>query len=45
MGELVTYDDWLQAQNCLLGAALINPALVPRVVTELSVEDFAGSAG
>lgn len=43
MGELVTYDDWLQAQNCLLGAALINPALVPRVVTELSAEDFSGN--
>ena len=24
MGELVGYDDWLQAQNCLLGAALID---------------------
>lgn len=43
MGELVTYDDWLQAQNCLLGAALIDPALVPRIVTELSVEDFSGN--
>ena len=43
MGELVTYDEWLQAQNCLLGAALINPALVPRVVTELTVEDFSGN--
>lgn len=43
MGELVTYDDWLQAQNCLLGAALIDPTLVPRVVTELSVEDFSGN--
>lgn len=43
MGELVTYDEWLQAQNCLLGAALIDPSLVPRIVTELSVEDFAGN--
>lgn len=43
MGELVTYDEWLQAQNCLLGAALLNPVLVPRVVTELSVEDFSGN--
>lgn len=43
MGELVTYDDWLQAQNCLLGAALIDPTLVPRIVTELSVEDFSGN--
>lgn len=43
MGELVGYDDWLQAQNCLLGAALLEPKLVPRVVTELSVEDFSGN--
>ena len=43
MGELVTYDEWLQAQNCLLGAALLDPTLVPRIVTELSVEDFSGN--
>lgn len=43
MGELVGYDDWLQAQNCLLGAALIDSTLVPRIVTELSVEDFSGN--
>ena len=43
MGELVTYDDWLQAQNCLLGAALLDPSLVPRIVTDLSVEDFSGN--
>lgn len=42
MGELMGYDDWLQAQNCLLGAALINPTLVPRVITELSEADFSG---
>lgn len=42
MGELMGYDDWLQAQNCLLGAALINPTLVPRVITELSEADFTG---
>ena len=42
MGELMGYDDWLQAQNCLLGAALINPTLVPRVITELSETDFSG---
>ena len=44
MGQLEGYDDWLQAQNCLLGAALINPDLVPRVVTELQAEDFSGTA-
>lgn len=43
MGELMGYEDWLQAQNCLLGAALINPALVPRVVSELSEDDFSGA--
>jgi replicative DNA helicase len=37
------YDDWLQAQNCLLGAALINPDLVPRIVSELTAEDFSGN--
>lgn len=43
MGELMGYDDWLQAQNCLLGAALLNSDLVPRIVTELTAEDFIGS--
>ena len=43
MGELMGYDDWLQAQNCLLGAALIDPELVPRIVSELAPEDFAGN--
>lgn len=43
MGELVGYDDWLQVQNCLLGAALLDPELVPRIVTELSTEDFTGN--
>lgn len=43
MGMLVGFDDWLQAQNCLLGAALINPELVPRIVSELTPEDFSGS--
>lgn len=43
MGELVGFDDWLQAQNCLLGAALLDPSLVPRVVTELGADDFSGN--
>ena len=43
MGDLVGYDDWLQAQNGLLGAALINPELVPRIVTELTSDDFLGN--
>lgn len=44
MGDLMGYDDWLQAQNCLLGAALLDPELVPRIVTELTPEDFTGPA-
>ena len=43
MGELMGFDDWLQVQNCLLGAALIEPGLVPRVVSELTPEDFTGN--
>lgn len=43
MGMLVGFDDWLQAQNCLLGAALINPELVTRIVSELTPEDFSGN--
>lgn len=42
MGTVIGFDDWLQAQNCLLGAALINPELVARIVTELTSEDFSG---
>lgn len=42
MGVL-TSEDWLQAQNCLLGSALIDSELVPRVVTELTAEDFFGN--
>ena len=42
MGDLIGYDDWLQAQNCLLGAALLDPDLVPRIVSDLSPEDFSG---
>ena len=43
MGTLMGFDDWLQAQNCLLGAALIDPKFVPRIVTELTPEDFSGN--
>ena len=42
MGELIS-EEWLRAQNCLLGTALIYPELVPRVVTELTAEDFSGN--
>ena len=40
---ILTSEEWLQAQNCLLGAALIDAELVPRVVTELTAEDFYGN--
>lgn len=43
MGELIDYDEWLQSQNCLLGTALLDPKFVPRIVTELSVDDFVGN--
>ena len=43
MGELEGFDDWLQAQNCLLGAALVFSEFVPRVVTELQASDFSGN--
>lgn len=43
MGVLAGFDDWLQAQNCLLGAALINSELVPRIVSELTPDDFTGT--
>lgn len=42
MGELMGFDDWLQVQNCLIGAALIDPGLVPKIVSELTPEDFTG---
>lgn len=43
MGNLMGFDDWLSAQNGVLGAALLEPELVPRVVTELRAEDFTGN--
>ena len=43
MGNVIGFDDWLQAQNCLLGAALINPEFVATIVTELSPDDFSGN--
>ncbi|MBR2047108.1 MAG: AAA family ATPase [Oscillospiraceae bacterium] len=38
----VTTQDWLQAQNSVLGSALIEPELVPKLLTETSEEDFSG---
>lgn len=40
---ILNSEEWIQAQNCLLGSALINSELVPRVVTELTEGDFYGN--
>lgn len=37
------FDSWLQAQNCLLGTALIDAEFIPRLVQELRPEDFTGA--
>ena len=38
----VTANDWLQAQYSVLGAALIEPSLVPKVMAQTRAEDFSG---
>ena len=38
----VTNNDWLQAQNSVLGAALIEPELVPKVIHLTRSSDFSG---
>ena len=38
----VTSQNWLEAQNSVLGAALIEPNVVPRVLSALREEDFTG---
>ena len=40
----VTGTDWLQAQHSVLGAALIEPALVPKVIQQTRGSDFSGAA-
>ncbi len=35
--------DWLQAQYSVLGSALLESDLVPRVLTETSVQDYSGA--
>ena len=35
--------DWLQAQYSVLGSALLEADLVPRVLTETSVQDYSGA--
>lgn len=38
----VKNDDWLQAQNSVLGSALIDPELVPKVIHMTRSSDFSG---
>ena len=39
----VTNQSWLDAQYSVLGAALIEPTVVPRVMAETSEADFSGA--
>ena len=39
----VTNDDYLNAQNAVLGSALIEPDLVPKVIQATRKEDFTGA--
>lgn len=41
---LILSEEWLLAQNRVIGAALLDETLVPRVVTELTPSDFTGNA-
>lgn len=36
-------ENWLQAQYSVLGSALIDPKVVPRVMSETNVDDFSGT--
>lgn len=38
----ISADDWLQAQYSVLGAALIEPSLVPKVIQQTRSSDFSG---
>ena len=38
----ISNDQWLEAQNSVLGAALIDPTLVPSVLASLRESDFSG---
>ncbi len=38
----ITGTDWLQAQNSVIGAALIEPSLVPKVIQQTRSTDFSG---
>lgn len=38
----VTGSDWLQAQHSVLGSALIEPSLVPKVISQTASADYSG---
>ena len=38
----MTAQNWLDAQNSVIGAALIEPALVPKLIQQTRSEDFTG---
>ena len=38
----MTTQDWLQAQNSVIGAALIEPSLVPKVIQQTRSADYTG---
>lgn len=38
----MTQDNWLQAQYSVLGSALIEPSVVPKVIQQTRMADFSG---
>ena len=40
----VNTQDWLEAQHGVLGSALIEPKLVPKILSETGSEDYSGSS-
>lgn len=39
----ITSSDWLAAQNSVLGCALIEPSLVPKIVAQTEERDYSGA--
>lgn len=39
----VMSEDWLEAQNSVLGSVLLEPSLVPKVMSETTESDYSGS--
>lgn len=40
----LTSQDWLDAQNSVIGSALISPELVPKILSQVTDGDFSGPA-